>query len=102
MGSEELKKEFLDSGKSKESMEAFLKARGCNVAIEEFAEFLKEKSETNDEMSKEELKAIAGGGEWDLICSILLAVGCIAAAIASACTDEDCTFSGNVDTSSNN
>ena len=100
MGSEELKKEFLDSGKNKETMEAFLKAQGCNVTIEEFAEFLKEKSETNDEMSKEELKAIAGGGEWELIMSILLAVGCIAAAITSEYKDEDCTFSGNVNNSS--
>ena len=94
MGSEELKKEFLDSGKSKETMEAFLKSHGCDVTIEEFAEFLKENAETNEEMSKEELKAVAGGSEIDLIFSIILAVGCIAYAITSACTDDDCTLSG--------
>ena len=100
MGNEELKKEFLDSGKSKETIEAFLKAQGCNVTIEEFAEFLKEKSETNGEMSKEELKAIAGGGEAELIMSILLAVACIASAILSECIDDDCTISGNTNNSS--
>ena len=100
MGSEELKKTFLDSGKSKETMEAFLKAQGCNVTIEEFAAFLKDNAETNDEMSKEELKAIAGGGEIDLIFSIILAIGCVAYAIASECLDDDCTISGNMNDSS--
>ena len=70
------------------------------MTIGEFAEFLKEKSEANGEMSKEELKAIAGGGEIDLILSILLTVGCIALAITSACTDDDCTLSGNMNSSS--
>ena len=100
MGSEELKKEFLDSGKNKEAAEAFLKAHGCDVTLEEFAEFLKEKAETNAEMSKEELKAVAGGGEIDLVVSIIIAVWCIAAAIASECSDEDCTISGKSNNSS--
>ena len=93
--SEELKKEFLDSGKNKETMEAFLKAHECDVTIEKFAEFLKEKSETSEDMNEADLKAVAGGGEIDLAVSIVIAVWCIAAAITSECTDDDCTISGS-------
>lgn len=63
IASEELKKEFMDAAKDEENgqkkVEEFLKKHECDASFEELQKFFKEKSE--DELSEEELTAVAGG-----------------------------------------
>ena len=85
MENEELKKEFLEASKDKETMEAFLKKNGCEAGIEDLQTFIKEKAivEVNDE----DLDYIAGGkgsaGETVIISLSLMGVLCIGKAVES-------------------
>ena len=59
MGSDELKKAFVEAGKSGKVMD-FLKANGCEATAEDIKAFLKEKAD--QPLSEEELDSVAGGG----------------------------------------
>ena len=59
---DELKKEFLEAAKQKDTVEAFLKKNGCEATSEELAAFLNEKMASNEkEVTDAELQSIAGG-----------------------------------------
>ena len=75
MASEEMKKEFLEAAKAKESAEAFLKKYGCDASVEDVDAFLKEKTE--GELADDELESVAGGSKsaGDVIFSIFCSLG---------------------------
>ena len=58
MGSDELKKAFLEAAKGGKVAD-FLKANGCEATAEEIKAFLKEKAD--QELSDDELDSVAGG-----------------------------------------
>ena len=67
MGSDELKRAFVEAMKTTD-IESFLKQNGCDATAEELAEFLAQKSASEDtpiELSDDALEAVAGGsGGW--------------------------------------
>ena len=75
MASEEMKKEFLEASKEKESVGAFLKKYGCDASVEDVAAFLKEKTE--GELADDELESVAGGSKsaGAVILSIFCSLG---------------------------
>ena len=77
IGSEALKKELQEAGKSVETLEAFLKAQGCAATVEEFKAFLKEKAAARKELSDEDLQSLAGGGVGEFLTSVAIALLCL-------------------------
>ena len=75
MASEEMKKEFLEASKEKESVGAFLKKYGCDASVDDVAAFLKEKTE--GELSDDELDSVAGGKSrgTEIVLSIICSFG---------------------------
>ena len=83
--SEELKKEFAEAAKAKETLEAFLKAHECAAGIGELQAFLKNKAIVD--VSDEEIDTVAGGksGE-DLMYDVLFSttvIGCVIGPVMS-------------------
>ena len=83
MGSDELKKAFVEAGKSGKVMD-FLKAHGCEATAEDIKAFLKEKAD--QPLSDDELDNVAGGectGESITeVCTSVCSFGLICAAEA--------------------
>lgn len=65
LASDELKKAFVEAVKNQRMMD-FLKENGCDASQEEVQEFLEEKTTKDEplELSKEQLKEVAGGTFW--------------------------------------
>ena len=59
IGSEELKKEFMEASKDEKNVEEFLKKHGCDATFDELKAFFDDKSE--GELSEDEVEAVAGG-----------------------------------------
>ena len=87
MGSDELKKAFVEAGKSGKVMD-FLKANGCEATAEDIKAFLKDKAD--QQLSDAELDSVAGGAcnqetETETLLSIASAgIGCLTMVLGSA------------------
>lgn len=80
IASDELKKEFAESIKTKEDTAAFLKKQECSATVDELIEFIKEKMPENPQkMSEEELAAVAGGKSRtaEVVTTVTTIFGCI-------------------------
>ena len=88
IASDELKEEFMEASNDEKNgqkrVEDFLKKHECDATFEELKEFLKEKSE--DELSEDELAAVAGGkaDAGSVVITIAFAVVCAMTAIDEA------------------
>ena len=71
IASEELK-EKLAAVSSAQKLDEFLKENEVEGTKEEFMEYVVEKSKTSGELTDEQLEAVAGGGVWDVVKSILM------------------------------
>ena len=93
MASEELKKEFVEAAKTKDSLTAWLKKHDCGATLEELGAFLKEKRE--GEMQDDEVEAVAGGKSSEqkdnnaLYSFLVFGIGCVVTLIVSAAQDND-------------
>ena len=71
IASEELK-EKLAAVSSAQTLDEFLKENEVEGTKEEFKEYVVEKAKTSGELTDEQLEAVAGGGVWDVVKSILM------------------------------
>lgn len=78
---------FVEAAKGG-SVQAFLAERGCEATEQEVADFLKEVSTREGELSEAELEGVAGGcnGTEAVISAGSLGIGCAVTAIFSAST----------------
>ena len=60
VGSDELKKEFLEAARSNGSVQAFLKKYDCTATVEEVMAFIKTKID-DSELSDADIADVAGG-----------------------------------------
>ncbi len=87
--SDELKKEFLESGKNGKALD-FIKSHGCDATEAEIKAFLEAQTQADKELSVDELENAAGGTcngatSREACYSVLtMGVGCWTAAIESA------------------
>ena len=67
IASDELKNEFVNAAKdeenAKKNVEEFLKKHGCDATFEELQLFFEGKAE--EELSEEEMEAVAGGKKYE-------------------------------------
>ena len=70
IASEELK-EKLAAVSSAQKLDEFLKENEVE-GTKEFKEYVVEKAKTSGELTDEQLEAVAGGGVWDVVKSILM------------------------------
>ena len=70
IASEELK-EKLAAVSSAQKLDEFLKENEVEGTKEEFKEYVVEKAKTSGELTDEQLEAVAGGGVWDVVKSII-------------------------------
>lgn len=60
VNSDELKKAYEEAAKSgKDAVEAFVKSHDCDATVEDILKFFKK--QTGEELTEEEMKAVAGG-----------------------------------------
>ena len=71
IASEELK-EKLAAVSSAQKLDEFLKENEVEGTKEEFMEYVVEKAKTSGELTDEQLEAVAGGGVWDVVKSIIM------------------------------
>ena len=71
IASEELK-EKLAAVSSAQKLDEFLKENEVEGTKEEFMEYVVKKAKTSGELTDEQLEAVAGGGVWDVVKSILM------------------------------
>ena len=71
IASEELK-EKLAAVSSAQTLDEFLKENEVEGTKEEFKEYVVEKAKTSGELTDEQLEAVAGGGVWDVVKSIIM------------------------------
>ena len=71
IASEELKKK-LAAVSSAQNLDEFLKENEVEGTKEEFKEYVVEKAKTSGELTDEQLEAVAGGGVWDVVKSIIM------------------------------
>ena len=71
IASEELK-EKLAAVSSEQKLDEFLKENEVEGTKEEFKEYVVEKAKTSGELTDEQLEAVAGGGVWDVVKSIIM------------------------------
>ena len=80
IASEELK-EKLAAVSSAQKLDEFLKENEVEGTKEEFKEYVVEKAKTSGELTDEQLEAVAGGGVWDVVKSIIITLsfdaGCV-------------------------
>ncbi|MGN1160964.1 MAG: hypothetical protein ACI4SX_01840 [Candidatus Fimenecus sp.] len=80
IASEELK-EKLAAVSSAQKLDEFLKENEVDGTKEEFKEYVVEKAKTSGELTDEQLEAVAGGGVWDVVKSIIITLsfdaGCV-------------------------
>ncbi len=80
IASEELK-EKLAAVSSEQKLDEFLKENEVEGTKEEFKEYVVEKAKTSGELTDEQLEAVAGGGVWDVVKSIIITLsfdaGCV-------------------------
>lgn len=79
---------FVEAAKNG-TVQAFAAERGCHATEQEVADFLKEVSTREGELSEAELEGVAGGcnGKEAYLSVCTVGVGCAIGAIASAASD---------------
>ena len=93
IASEELKREFMEAAKDekegKKKVEEFVKKHGCDATFADVKAFFEEKN--NDELSEDEVEAVAGGkasdGQYAAMSLFGMGVGCAILGILDAVVD---------------
>ena len=71
MANEETYKKF-QAATDEKMIEALLQENEVEGTKEEFKEYVVEKAKTSGELTDEQLEAVAGGGVWDVVKSIIM------------------------------
>ncbi len=66
VANESLVKEFIKAEKE-EKLEEFVKTHGCSATVVEIKNFVESKTQSEGELSLDELDAVAGGGSKDTL-----------------------------------